>query len=114
MLDINGVDRFPGYGDRFQASLWSMWYNLDQSTPGKKGKDICDYARYYIEERKATERVGQSDHDFYKERIVNLLYNNGLKCGYEAPEPRTGSDSGRPDKNGTICHAGPTGRKECF
>ena len=113
MLDINGVDRFPGYGDRFQASLWSMWHNLDQSTPGKKGKDICDYARYYIEDRKAPERVGQSDHDFYKERIVNLLYNNGLKCGHEAPEPRTGSESGRPDKNGTICHASPTGRREC-
>ena len=40
--DEDDVDRFPGYGDRFQASLWSMWYNLDQSTPGEKGKDICD------------------------------------------------------------------------
>lgn len=51
----------------------------------EKGKDICDYARYYIEERKGSARVGQEDHDYYKERIVNLIYNSGLKCGYEAP-----------------------------
>ena len=112
-LDDKGVDRFPGYGDRFEASLWSIWYNLDKSTSGKKGKDICDYARYYIEERKGSARVGQSDHDFYKERIVNLLYNNGLKCGYEAPEPNTADDRRGPAKNGTVCHAGPSGRKEC-
>jgi len=30
------VARFPGYGDRFAASLWSIWHNLDKSTPGKR------------------------------------------------------------------------------
>ena len=110
---VDGVDRFPGYGDRFEASLWSIWYNLDKSTPGVQGKAICDYASYYIEERKGSARVGQSDHDYYKERIVNLLYNNGLKCGYEAPEPKTADDRRGPAKNGTVCQASPSGRKEC-
>ena len=108
-----GVDRFPGYGDRFDASLWSIWYNLDNSTSSKKGRNICDYVRYYIEDRKGATRVGQSDHDYYKGRIIDLLYNNGLKCSYEPPEPSSGIDSGRPYKNGSICHAGPNGRKEC-
>ena len=106
-------EKFPGYGDRFEASLWSIWYNLDNSTSPEQGRDICDYARYYIEERKGSARVGQSDHDYYKERIVNLLYNNGLKCGYEAPEAKTADDRRGPAKTGTVCHASPSGRKEC-
>ena len=112
MID-HGVDRFPGYGDRFEASLWSIWHNLDKSTPGENGKNICEYVRYYIEERKGSARVGQDVHDYYKDRIVNLIYNNGLECGYKAPESKTAYDLSGAIKNAMVCSVGPNGRKEC-
>jgi len=80
----------PGYGDHFNAGLSSMWHNLRQtwktaSPQRRKGIQICDYVDYYLNDRKSPSRVGQADHDKYEDRIVNMLYNNGLECGYDEP-----------------------------
>ena len=80
----------PGYGDHFSAGLYSMWHNLRQtwktaSQQRREGIQICDYVNYYLNDRKSANKVGQAEHERYEDRIVNLLYNNGLECGYKEP-----------------------------
>jgi|GEM_PF-1685695 len=80
----------PGYGDHFSAGLYSMWHNLRQtwetaSQQRREGIQICLRLNYYLNDRKSPSRVGQADHDKYEDRIVNMLYNNGLQCGYDEP-----------------------------
>jgi len=77
-----------GSGDHFTASLWSVWYNLDEMwdwVDDRSGLNICDYIDYYLEGRKSADNVGESTHEDYVSLIADLGYNNGLKCGLDRP-----------------------------
>jgi len=72
-----------GTGDAFEASLYSVWYNLDQMwdwVSSRSGLTVCDYTDYYLEGRKSAANVGQDAHDDYVGWIGNLAYNNGIQC----------------------------------
>ena len=59
--DHNDDDtNMAGDGDHFMASLYSVWYNLDQMwnwSGGADGLQVCDYTDYYLSERKSSARV---------------------------------------------------------
>jgi len=72
-----------GTGDAFEASLYSVWYNLDRMwdwVSSTSGLTICDYTDYYLEGRKSSANVGASAHADYVTWISNLAFNNGIEC----------------------------------
>mgnify|MGYP007113700621 CR=1 FL=1 len=58
-----------------------MWDWADDQV----GLDMCNYARYYVNERKSVARVGQDEHDRYVALIADLVFNNGMSCGLPTP-----------------------------
>ena len=78
-----------GTGDHFSASLFSVWYNLDETwdwAGGASGLQVCDYVDYYVNGRKGAATVGAATHSAYESSIADLSYNNGLKCGLPTPD----------------------------
>jgi hypothetical protein len=90
-LVYGNKDLRPGYGDRFREDLLSMWLNLEElwqtsTSEQRESLTICDYAKTYITAKRGKIRVEGDTHSSYEDLIVNLLYNNGLKCGYDKPD----------------------------
>lgn len=95
--DDDDPDR-AGYGDDFEATVYSVWYNLkntwDNASESERndGLHICDYIDYYLNVRKSVSAVGAETHDWYEDRIANLAYNNGIGCGLEVTAPAAPSN----------------------
>ena len=89
-------DNLAGAGDHFNAEdIYSMWYNrrnmyVDADKYGadfkKPGLWFCDYVSYYLDVRKSTSAVGQSDHASYESSIRDLIYNNNIGCNMGVPK----------------------------
>lgn len=79
-----------GAGDIMQATLWSLWHNLDRMDntvnqygghdPVDPGLGVCDFAGYYLNVRKSAAEVGQALHDHYVWNVSSLLEQHDLRC----------------------------------